>query len=69
MLRHLADGVSSTVAWIAALSVYAGLLVGTVLVALAARLPRRHHLTASSTGIGHLVLGTLTNHCSYWNAI
>jgi len=69
MLGHLADGVGSTVARVAALGMDAGLLVGTVLVAVASWLTGRHHLAACSTGIGHLILGALTYHCSHRNTV
>lgn len=62
MLLHLADGIGATVAWVAALSVHTRLLVTAVQITLASRRALQHQLTTLATGIGHLRLGTLTDH-------
>lgn len=46
-----------------------GLLVGTVVVALAARRALQYQLAAFTAGIGHLGFGTLADHGSHRNAV
>lgn len=69
MLLHLADGIGATVAWVAALSVHTRLLVTTVQITLASRRALQHQLTTLATGIGHLRLGTLTDHSTDGNTV